>query len=351
MALTSSDKVAEETRLLKRLVFLLGFIVVAIILTFCYFAPEFWISIVLSAILAVLVDPLVVRMERHIRRTAAAGIVVLCGSLILLGLGFALYQRIKSFAAQLPQYEHQLQHQLGPMFKRLPVQKMNFTSVLMHGLGSVRTIVIVVAVAPFLVFFMLVRKDQMYFRASELIETSTDATGFISELNNVLRGVAYSYLLVGSAMAIILCVLFAALRLHGALVLGIISGYVNLIPYVGAIIAIILPIAGAMQQFSTPVPAIAIALTILALHFVLANIIAPKWIGPRAQVGPAAVLAGMLFWGWLWGILGIILAIPLTASLKVLADHHPRLSYFSDLLADQLDLSRRGPECNPPGKR
>jgi AI-2 transport protein TqsA len=102
-------------------------------------------------------------------------------------------------------------------------------------------------------------------------------------------------------------------------------------------------VAGALLQYSSIVPISIIILTVGGLHVFTANLVVPKWIGPRVNVGPAAVIAGMLFWGWLWGLAGVILAFPLTACLKVLADQHPRLSYFSDFLADNLRL----PNCQP----
>lgn len=353
-ALTYPRKPIEEVSvsLLRQLVLFLAFIVGAIILTFCYFAPEFCISIVLSVFLAVLLDPIVMKMERvRLTRTAAAGIVVICGFAIFLLLAFVVYQRASSFAEQLPQYSSQLQRELSPVLKAFPaIKTANWASFFLRGIGSIRTLVIVVGTAPFLVFFMLVRKDQMYYRAVELLESSADAAGLVNKLNNVLQGVAFAYLIVGSAMAVVCCTVFALLGLRDPLILGIISGYVNLVPYIGAIVAIVLPLAASMRQFSTLVPAGIIIVTILVLHLVTANVVSPRWIGPRVQIGPAAVLAGMLFWGWLWGIFGIILAVPLTASLKVVADQHPRLTYFSDLLADHLDLSRHGPGKTPSCK-
>jgi predicted PurR-regulated permease PerM len=283
---------------------------------------------------------------------------------LILALVFGLFRQAANFVDELPRYSQQIQREFSPILKRIQAAEgrqsggpsgkaeiglnmQNLSSYLENELGSVRELLVIAGVTPFLVFFMLARKEQMYFRVVELLEDSVDARTLVSNVNGVLRGVAYSYLIAGSAMAAVCCGEFAVIRLHGALVLGILCGYVNLIPYVGAILALILALAGAMLQFSRIAPIIAIVLTVLGLHFILANVVAPKWIGLRAQIGPAAVLAGMLFWGWLWGILGIVLAVPLTASLKVAADLHPSLTYFSDLLADNLHLGDRGDKLTP----
>jgi predicted PurR-regulated permease PerM len=335
----------EESRsLLRRLTLLVGFIVLAIILTFCYFAAEFCIAIVVSALLAVLVDPIVDRLERaHMTRPTAAGMVVVCGVLICAGFAFAVYRRASAFIGQLPVYSQKIEHELSPMLKHVHSlgTSANLTPLLARDIGSVRTFLVVAAVTPFLVFFMLVRKEQMHFRMGELLEGYFDVGDFVHELSHVLTGVVYCYLVVGSGMAVISCGVFAAIGLNGAIGLGIIAGYANLIPYVGALIAIALPVAAALLQFSSVPPIIIIIVTVGGLHVFTANVIVPKWIGPRVNVGPAAVIAGLLFWGWLWGLAGVILAFPLTACLKVLADQHPSWSYFSDFLADNLHLPQR----------
>jgi predicted PurR-regulated permease PerM len=67
---------------------------------------------------------------------------------------------------------------------------------------------------------------------------------------------------------------------------------------------------------------------------VSANILIPKFIGSRVKIGPVAATIGILFWGWLWGAIGLLLAIPLTALIKVVADCHPSMLHISNLLAE-----------------
>jgi hypothetical protein len=52
-------------------------------------------------------------------------------------------------------------------------------------------------------------------------------------------------------------------------------------------------------------------------------------------IGPVAAIVGMLFWGWLWGVMGVLLAVPLTACIKLIADWHPSLVHISNLLAER----------------
>jgi len=78
-----------------------------------------------------------------------------------------------------------------------------------------------------------------------------------------------------------------------------------------------------------------IAATVATLHLVSANLLIPKLIGSRVNIGPVAATVGMLFWSWLWGGIGLLLAVPLTAFVKLVADCHPALLPISNLLAER----------------
>jgi AI-2E family transporter len=73
---------------------------------------------------------------------------------------------------------------------------------------------------------------------------------------------------------------------------------------------------------------------ISGLHLVSANLLVPKIIGSRVNIGPVAATIGMLFWSWVWGGVGFLLAVPLTAFVKLVADCHPALLPIANLLAE-----------------
>lgn len=102
----------------------------------------------------------------------------------------------------------------------------------------------------------------------------------------------------------------------------------------GVVLAVLVPVAAELLQFDTAGPLTVIALTVVCLHIISANFMIPKIIGSRVRIGPVAATAGILFWGWLWGLMGILLAVPLTAFVKIVADCHPSLFPISNLLAE-----------------
>jgi predicted PurR-regulated permease PerM len=136
-------------------------------------------------------------------------------------------------------------------------------------------------------------------------------------------------------MAAIMIGVLLALRMEGAVALGTVSGFLNLIPFLGVVLASLIPLLAATLQFGSAGPFLIIGGSIFTLHLVSANLLIPKLIGSRVNIGPVAATVGMLFWSWLWGGVGLLLAVPLTAFVKLVADCHPALLPISNLLAER----------------
>jgi predicted PurR-regulated permease PerM len=173
----------------------------------------------------------------------------------------------------------------------------------------------------------------MAIRMNGLFSSTIEAARFITNLNQMIRGFVAGNLVVGSVMAVATTLVLWAIGMKGAIPLGIASGLLNLLPFLGLIVSLALPLAAALLQFNTPGPYIVITLTILFLHVVSANLLIPKFIATRVSIGPVAATVGILFWGWLWGVMGLLLAVPLTAFVKLVADLHPSLCHLSNMLA------------------
>jgi predicted PurR-regulated permease PerM len=351
-SLSTSDK------LLRRIATLLFLLVAGMLTVFGYYASSICITVVLAAFLAILFDPVVVKLEKlHLPRGVAAAIVVLAGMSLIGLLCHELYGRAMSFAEELPAYTSKIQQTLEPIGRRIqkvqesagsltndvqPAKKVSevrlresptWPAYLVRGAGSVWGVVIIAGVVPFLVFFMLCGKNQMSTRMNALFSSRTDTDRFISSLNQTIRGFVAGNFIVGFVMAVATTLMLYAIGMQGAVPLGIASGLLNLLPFLGLIFSLALPLAAALVQFSTPGPFVIITLTILFLHLVSVNLLIPKFIATRVSIGPVAATIGILFWGWLWGVMGLLLAVPLTAIVKLVADLHPFLCHVSNMLA------------------
>src|SRR5579863_541274 len=353
----ASTSTASEA-LLRRIATLLFILVAAVLAVFSYFASSICITVVLSAFLAILFDPVVVQLERlRLPRGVAAAAVVLGGMGLIGLLGYELYGKAADLSGKLPAYSLRIQQAIEPLSRKIqkvqqsagsltnevqPTKKVSevrlqespsWPAYLVRGVGSVWGVLIIAGVVPFLTFFMLCSKKQVATRMDALLSSRADASGFIAGVSQMIRGFVAGNLIVGSMMSVATTLMLMAIGMKGAIPLGIASGLLNLLPFFGLIISLALPLAGALLQFDTPGPYVVITLTIVVLHLVSANFLIPKFIATRVSIGPVAATIGILFWGWLWGVMGLLLAVPLTALVKLVADLHPSMSHVSNLLA------------------
>jgi predicted PurR-regulated permease PerM len=346
MALPSPT--SSSDKLLSRIAILLFIIVAGLLTVFGYYASSICITVILAGFLAILFDPVVVALEKlHMPRSLAAAGIVLAGMSLIGLLGYVLYGRATSFAEELPIYTSKIQQTIGPISRKIQSfqqsagnltndvhatrkvpevrlqESPNWPDYLVRGVGSVWGALIIAGVVPFLTFFMLCTKDQMAIRMNGLFGSRIDAARFITNLNQMIRGFVAGNLIVGSVMAAATTLVLSGVGMKGAIPFGIASGFLNLVPFIGLIASLALPLAAALLQFNTPGPYIVIIFTILILHVVSANLLIPKFIAT----------VGILFWGWLWGVMGLLLAVPLTAFIKAVADLHPSLCHLSNMLA------------------
>jgi predicted PurR-regulated permease PerM len=360
MMLSSTELL--QSRLLSRIAWLLWAIVLILLMAFCFFASSFCITLLLAAFLAILVDPLVTNLERlHVPRSVSAAIIIVSGMLFFCFLTYSSYNRVSNLVDAMPQYADRIRDAIRPLSQKIarvqetagtlnPEISTNTTtkkiaevkvkeppswpSYIIRGVGPVWGAVIIIGVVPFLMFFNLLRKDQMKQRLESSLGAMIDVPQFVQRVTKMVRGFAVGNLLIGSGMAAVTVIVLLALKIQGAVVLGIVSGFLNLIPFLGVVLAVLVPVAAALLQFDTAGPFAIIVLTVVCLHIISANFLIPKIIGSRVNIGPVAATAGILFWGWLWGVMGILLAVPLTAFVKIVADCHPSLIHISNLLAE-----------------
>ena len=347
-----------HSRPLARVTSLIWVVVIAIILAFAFFASSLCITLLLAGFLAILADPLVIRLEKlRLSRTISAAFVVLAGVILVAVAGYASYDRATAFIDALAEYAGKIRAITRPLTQRVekvqesagrlnpvapkqkaPVVRVNDTpswpAYLVRGVGSVAGAVIIAAAVPFLMFFMLIRKEHIYWWLATTFGGSSDVPRFVELVSQMVRGFVVGNLFVGGLLAATTVGVLLGLGMDGAVTVGIASGALNLIPYLGVILAAAVPLLAATLQFSSAGPFVIITATVVCLHLIAANLLVPKLVGSRVNIDPVAATAGMLFWGWLWGAVGLLMAVPLTALVKIVADCHPSLVHISNLLAE-----------------
>jgi predicted PurR-regulated permease PerM len=131
--------------------------------------------------------------------------------------------------------------------------------------------------------------------------------------------------LIGLLNALVSTIVFWRLGIPYFYFLGVISGFASLIPYLGVFLALLPPLAGGLGVVNTSGVGL-IVLTVVVLHILGTNVFYPKIVGKRLRLNPLAISLSLLFWAWIWGAMGLILAVPLVGATKIICDYVEPLS-------------------------
>ena len=121
-------------------------------------------------------------------------------------------------------------------------------------------------------------------------------------------------------MSVLLLGAFAFVKVPYFYFIAFVSGFLSVIPYLGVILAMLPPLVVGLGHVHAS-GAIVIVVTVAVTHLFALNVLYPKMIGSRVRLNPLAVTVSLLVWGWLWGATGLILAVPITAAMKIIFDH------------------------------
>ncbi|MET3914855.1 putative PurR-regulated permease PerM [Variovorax sp. OAS795] len=127
---------------------------------------------------------------------------------------------------------------------------------------------------------------------------------------------------------------FWFLGLDNAAVWGIVAAVTNLMPYIGSVIVMAAAGLVAFVQFNTIEMGLLVAGTSLVIHTLVGNLLVPWLTSRTSRMNPVAVFVGVIFWGWLWGVWGLLLGIPITMVIKSICDRVEDLQPIGELLGE-----------------
>lgn len=325
-----------------------------------YFGKVVIVTVLFSVLLAFILEPLVRLFEKaRLPRPFAA----LLTMVVLLGAVYAAsyfsYLKAVDFAHQLPKYSQRIRSSMDKLRNRtqqiqqttkemLPDQNKDAVKVqqvdqgvsgyLSAGSGLTEAF-FSVSFVPFLAFFMLTWRDHM--RRSVVLlfprESRNSAYVAVSNIADMLRQFIVGNLLIGVMVGAANAAAFWALHIPYFYFVGPISGFLSLVPYLGVLLALVPPMAAGLGQLSTT-GMVLVAVTVLGSHLVALNVLYPKILGKRLELNPLIVTFALLFWGFFWGAMGLILAIPVTAAIKIVLEHIEGLHPLAYLLGEGKEI-------------
>ena len=214
--------------------------------------------------------------------------------------------------------------------------RFNVTNYLWTGTLGLAALVGQVTVVVFLTYFLMVSGDTFRRKLIKLAGPNLSSKKITLQALDEITGQIQRYLqvqlLTSALVGVLTWLALWALKLENAAVWGVAAGIFNLVPYVGSLLTAVLSALVGFLQFGSVNMAMAVGGTSLAIHTVVGNLLTP-WLTSRAsRMNPVAVFVGLLAWGWLWGVWGLLLGIPILMIVKAVCDRVEDLKPVSEFL-------------------
>jgi predicted PurR-regulated permease PerM len=325
---------------------------IAGVLALCYFGESVLVVMLVSVLLAFILAP-IVDLLSYIRlpRSLAAAIAILLLLAALGGIVYFSYNQAMTLVHDLPKYATRVREEAlrfrksAERFEVLPPEHekgvvsvrpaTDWTDVLTRGFGSASTAVLAVSFVPFLVFFMLTWQQHVRSATVMLFPMENRHTAYVTLglISAMVRSFMVGNLLIGLFVGAVSTVVFGMIHLPFFYFAGFVSGFLSLVPYMGVLLALVPPIFVGLGHTGSQ-EILVILVTVLGLHLIAFNLLYPRFLGKRLQLNPLAVTMALLVWGALWGAMGLLLAIPVTAALRIIFAHVESLKPYGAWLGE-----------------
>ena len=314
------------------------------------------LPILVAIFIAVICTPPVNWLQRHGTPDWLAVVVVFLAIFVVFAsLSYVVTSSISSFQAHLPAYEKQLQEPLEEIKAFLAKRDINvsvsfiteqldskrLTSVLTQGFSAITMVLSNTFLVMLTVVFVLSEAAVLPRKLKAMVG---DPDADVSWASNVL-GDLRTYLAVKTQCSLLVAVCVTImLWLIGVdyfILWGLLAFLLNYIPNLGSIIAAIPPIILTLILFGLGWGMV-VAAGYLVFNFIVGNVLEPKLMGRRLGLSTLVVFLSMVFWGWVWGPVGMVLSVPLTMVVKILLEHTEDLKWVSILLGSASEEPETG---------
>ena len=320
----------------------------AAVLSLLYVAKLILVVILTAVLLGFVLAPVVDALSDFRVPRALGSLIAVFFLLASIGtVSYLSYARAVEFMMQVPEYKIRLKHIVDDIKLRaeqfekttevLPSEPEEKNSVTLRqrnswrdffseNASSVSQTVLAITFIPFLVYFMLSWQDHVRAASVMLFRMENRNTAYVTLglIAAMIRSFIVGNFIIGLFLSAASMAAFGLMGLPYFYFLGVLSGFLSLVPYLGVVLAIIPPVIVGLGYLTTGTFVLTCGI-VVGLHLFAMNVLYPMVLGKRLQLNPLAVTISLLFWGWLWGAMGLILAVPLTGALKIICDNIERL--------------------------
>lgn len=372
----------------ERIARILAMVTIIIVVAVLYVAKEVFVPLALALLFSFLLAPVVTRLERwRFSRIPAVLTTVLLAFCVVASVGYLVFGQLYDLTLKLPSYKDNIGAKIAsikssgktpfsqatdtlkelgkqlenttpepngarPMSatsekkeKVVPVQIVepatNLTTLVQSVFGPILGPVGLAAIVVVFVLFMLIKREDLRDRIIHLIgrgklNTTTQA---LDEAAHKVSGYLFMQVIINVSFGVPIGIGLFFIGVPNALLWGLLATLLRFVPYVGAWIALGFPLILSLavsKSWAMPIETLGL---FAVIELITSNVLEPWLYGAHTGLSPVAIMVATIFWTWLWGGVGLLLATPLTVCVAVLGKYIPSLSFLDAILGDEPTLS------------
>jgi AI-2 transport protein TqsA len=295
-------------------------------------------------------------LERHrFPSWLAVGGMMLLVMTLLAGIGTVLAASAAEFTTAVPRYKDRLDEMLRGLLGWV-TEEMGFEVSAEQIYGGIKLSSVIDAVGTTLngvlaaltnttlvlltVIFILLEVTELPRKVRAIADDPARALGRARQMIVEVQRYLVIKTVISAATGILLGIWTAMLGVDFPLLWGFSAFLLNYIPNIGSILAAAPPMLVALVQLG-PGYMLLVGGGYVAVNFVLGNMVEPQWLGRKMGLSPLVVFVSLLFWGWLWGAVGMLLSVPLTMVIKILCEQSDGLRWISVALSSAPEVEQQ----------
>ena len=347
----------------------LGLILLVLIVMGLYFARDAVLPLMAGLLLALTLSPAVRALQRiGVSPPVTATALILAVSALMAVAAFLLSGPIADWINQAPELGAQLRQRLrsilssfeavqnaseqvsalttdakDPTVQRVTVQSPGLLS---SAMGSVASVLTTATVTLVLALFLLASGDLFYIKLIEAFPRFGDKKRALRIVYGIEQRVSrylLSVTIINAGLGVVIGLAMWGAGMPSPLVWAIVAFFLNFLPYIGAVAGIVLSAAVALVHFDHLSQALLVPALYMGAAAIEGQFVTPIVLGRRLELNTVSVFVTVIFWGWLWGIAGALIAVPFLVCLKVVCDNVEGMQVLGNFLGVRDPL----PEVNP----
>lgn len=323
-------------------------------------ARDFLVPVALGVLLALVFSPVRRFLERRRLPPAVSAFIIVSGLMTLIGLGLStLADPVQSWIKEAPTIGFKIEQKLrganqsakevidaGKQIEQIAsleneteqVQKVSprEPGVLVKLATSVPEILAQMVFTLVLLFFLLASGDMFYEKLVHIMPTFKDKRNAVRisyDIERKLSNYLFTITLINAVLGIAVGVSMWLLGMPNAILFGVLAFAFNFVPYLGAIIGVVIAALVGLLTFDHTVTALLPALAYLTLTIIEGQLATPYFVGRRLEMNPVVIFLSVALWAWLWSIVGMLVAVPLLVAVRTFCEHIPSLQAFGTFLS------------------